>query len=159
MGALGTAMSGGKGVEPVQLDQLKPFLPENFAGLARTNTRSERSGVQGLMSAKVQGVYGDASGKQVDLEVVDTGGVGGLMGLAAWAGVIGEKEDDSRIERTRKEGTRVVHEEISKTGGSNKYSLILADRFAVSARGSGVDINTLKSGVNGLDLGKLEAMK
>src|SRR6185369_1729459 len=50
MGALGTAMSGGKGVEPVQLDQLKPFLPENFAGLARTNTRSERSGVQGLMS-------------------------------------------------------------------------------------------------------------
>jgi hypothetical protein len=159
MGALGTAMSGGKGVEPVQLEQLKPFVPETFAGLARTNARSERSGVQGFMTAKVQGTYGDASGKQVDLEVLDTGGVAGLMGLATWAGVVGEKEDDSRIERTRKEGTRVVHEEISKTGGSNKYSLILADRFVVSARGSGVDINTLKSGVNGMDLGKIEGMK
>jgi hypothetical protein len=81
------------------------------------------------------------------------------MGLATWAGVVGEKEDDSRIERTRKEGTRVVHEEVSKTGGRNKYSLILANRFVVSAQGTGVDINTLKSGVNGLDLGKLEGTK
>ena len=32
-------MSGGKGVEPLQLDQIKPFVPETFAGLPRTNMR------------------------------------------------------------------------------------------------------------------------
>jgi hypothetical protein len=159
LGALGTAMSGGKGVEPLQLDQIKPFVPETFAGLPRTNTRSERAGVAGMMTAKAQGVYADTSGKHVELEVVDTGGMAGLMGLAAWAGLSGERETDDRIERTRREGNRVVHEEISKSGGNNKYALVLNDRFVVSAHGTGVDINALKSAVNGLEIGKLEAIK
>jgi hypothetical protein len=159
LGALGTAMSGGKGVEPVQLDQIKPFVPETFAGLPRTKTRSERAGVAGFMTAKAEGTYGDTSGKHIELEVVDTGGVAGLMGLATWAGVTGERETDDRIERTRKEGGRIVHEEIAKRGGSNKYSVVLNDRFVVSASGTGVDLNTLKSGVSSLDIGKLEALK
>ena len=158
LGALGTAMSGGKGVEPVQLDALRPFVPETFAGLKRSNMKAERGGVAGFMSAKVEGIYGDDSGKQVELEIVDTGGMAGLMGLAGWVGVTGEKEDDNRIERTRKEGARIVHEEVSKKGGQNKYALVLGDRYVVTAEGT-VDFNALKSGVNGLDLGKLEALK
>jgi hypothetical protein len=159
MGALGTALSGGKGVEPLQLDQLKPFVPEKFAGLPRTNTSSERAGVAGLMTAKALGIYGDASGKHVELEVVDTGGVAGVMGFASWLGVQGERETDDRLERTKREGNRVVHEEVSKRGGSNKYALVLGDRFIVTAQGQGVDINALKSGVGSLDLAKLEGMK
>jgi hypothetical protein len=159
LSTLGTAVSGGKSVEPLQLDQIKPFVPETFGGLPRTATRSERAGVAGFMTAKAEGTYSDSAGKRIDLEVVDTGGVAGLMGLAGWAGVMGEREDDSRMERTQREGTRVVHEEVSKQGGRNKYSLVLADRFVVSAQGQGVDINALKSAVGSLDLSKLEGMK
>jgi hypothetical protein len=160
MGALTTALSGGKGVEPVQVDALKPFVPEKFAGLNRTAVRSDRSGVAGLMAAKVEGKYGDGGGKRVELEVVDTGGAAGLTGLAAWAMVGGsESENDQRIERMRREGKRMVREEVSKRGGTNTYSVILADRFVVSAEGKGVDLDTLKSAVNGLDLGKIEALK
>jgi hypothetical protein len=158
MAALGTAISGGKGVEPVSLDQLKPFLPENFAGLPRTDMRTERGGVTGLMMAKVEGSYGDSAGKTARLEVSDTGGAAGLMGLAAWMNVQGEREDANRREVTKKEGGRFVHEEVSKTGGTNKYTVIVADRYVVNAQGS-VDIGTLKSGVASLDLGKLESMK
>ena len=161
LGALGTALSGGKGVEPVQLEALKPFVPEKFAGLPRTGLRSDRSGVAGLMAAKVEGEYGDNSGKRVELEVVDTGGAAGLMGLAAWAGAAGqsESENDARVERMRRDGNRMVREEISKRGGTNTYSVILADRFMVSAEGTGVDINTLKSAVGSLDLAKIETLK
>jgi hypothetical protein len=159
MAALGTALSGGKGVEPLQLDQIKPYVPETFAGLPRTNTRSERSGVAGMMVAKAEGTYGDSSGKQVELEVVDTGGMAGLMGLAGWVGLVGERETDDKMERTTREGTRVVHEEVSKRGGRNTYALVLNDRFVVSAKGNGVDINTLKSSVSSLDIAKLEAIK
>ena len=159
MGALGTAMSGGKGVEPVQLDALKPFVPMTFAGLPQTATQSERSGVPGLMIAKVQGSYGDASGKNVDLQVVDTGGAAGLMGLASWMGVQGEREDGNRRESTRKEGNRLVHEEASKKGGHNKYVVVLADRYVVSAEGTGVDVGSLKSAVGSLDLGRIESLK
>jgi Yip1-like protein len=161
MGALGTALSGGKGVEPVQLDVLKPMLPDKFAGLPRKSQKADRSGVAGLMAAKVEGGYGDDSGKHVDLQITDTGGAAGLMGLAGWAtmGASSESEDDQRIERMRKEGNRVVREEVSKRGGTNSYSVILADRFVVEARGEGVDGKEIKSAVNGLDLAKLESMK
>lgn len=160
MGALGTALSGGKGVEPVQLDALKPFVPEKFAGLPRTSMRSDRSGVAGLMAAKVEAEYADG-GKRVELEVVDTGGAMGLMALAAWAavGVTSEKETDSSKERMRRDGKRLVHEEISKTGGPNKYSVVLAERYMVSAEGRGVDIDALRSAVSSLDLARLEALK
>jgi hypothetical protein len=159
LGALGTAMSGGKGVEPVQLDALKPFVPEKFAGLPRTSQNMDRSGVQGMMAAKIEAEYADQGGKRVNLEVTDTGGAAGLMGMASFMGVQGERETDERIERTRKEGSRLVHEEVSKKGGQNQYTVVLAERFVVNAEGEGVDINTLKSAVNSIDLGKLESLK
>jgi hypothetical protein len=157
LGALGTALSGGKGVEPVQIEALKPFVPEKFAGLPRADLRTERSGVAGLMTAKAEGEYREGD-RVVQLEVTDTGGAAGLLGMAAWLGVQGEKEDSNRREVTRREGSRVVHEEVDKRGGRNQYSVVLADRFVVSAEGD-VDIATLKSAVNGLDLAKIEALK
>ena len=158
MATLGTAMSGGKGVEPVQIDALKPFVPDTFAGLPRKDLRTERGGAAGFMTAKAEGVYGDDSGKNARVEVVDTGGVAGLMGLASWMNVQGERENADRREVTRKEGGRLVHEEMDKHGGSSKYTVVLNDRFIVEARGN-VDYGQLKSAVNGLDLGKLESLK
>jgi hypothetical protein len=158
LGALGTALSGGKGVDPVQLDALKPFVPDRFAGLPRTELRTDRSGVKGLMVAKAEGVYGDGA-RRVELEVTDTGGAAGLMGLASWMGVQGEHEDSRRREVTREENGRLVHEETSKQGGDNQYSVVLGQRFVVSARGRGVDLDALRSGVNGLDLSRLAALK
>ena len=161
MGAMGTVLSGGKGVEPVQVDVLKPLLPEKFAGLPRTAMSADRSGVPGLMAAKVEGKFGDASGKHVELDIVDTGGAAGLTALAGWAsmGMVSESENDQRRTRMRREGNRVVREEVSKRGGTNSYALILADRFMVTAEGRGVDIDTLKSAVGGLDLAKIESLK
>lgn len=158
MATLGTVISGGTGVEPVAIDALKPFVPETFAGMPKTSSNAERSGVAGLMVAKVETVYGSGS-KQVELEITDTGGAAALMGMASWLNVQGEKENDSRIERTRNEGGRMVHEEISKKGGRHKYSIVLASRYVVSAEGRGLDYNEMKGAVAKLDLAKLEALK
>jgi len=158
MATLGTAMSGGKGVDPVSLDQLKPFVPDKFAGLPRTDMRTERGGVTGFMVAKVEGIYGDSGGKSARLEVSDTGGAAGLMGLAAWMNIQGEREDANHREVTRREGDRMIHEEVDKRGGNNKFTVIVAQRYVVSAEGT-ADIGALKSSVAALDLGKLEAMK
>jgi len=157
LGALGTALSGGKPVDPVQIDALKPFMPEKFMGLPRTDLRTERSGVAGLMVAKAEGVYSEGE-KHAQLNVTDSGGAASLIGMAAWLGVQGEKEDSKRRESTRREGTRIVHEEVDKLGGRNHYTVVLANRFVVSAEGN-ADIAALKSAVNGLDLAKLEALK
>lgn len=158
MGALGAAVGGKPGVEPVQIDVLKPFVPETFAGLPRKDMRTERGGVQGLMTAKAEGVYNDGAGKHANLEVVDTGGASGLMGLAGWMNITAEKEDEYRRESTRKENGRLVHESVNKKGGSNEFTIVLGDRFIVKATGN-ADIDALKSSVAGLDLGKLESLK
>jgi hypothetical protein len=157
--SLGTLLGGGKRVEPVGIEQLKPFVPETFAGLPRTSSNAEKSGIAGLMVSKAEATYDNGAGKSVTLEVSDTGGVSGLVALAGWAGVQGEKEDQNGSERTQKVNGRLVHEKISKRGGSNEYGLVLGDRFVVSAEGTGVDLATLKAALSGLDLGKLESMK
>jgi hypothetical protein len=158
MAALGAVLSGGKGVEPVTLDKLTPLVPDKFAGLARTDMRTDRSGVAGLMVAKAEATYGSGD-KNVELEVVDTGGAAGLVGLASWMGVQGEREDGNRRESTRKEGNRLVHEEVDKHGGPSKYTVVVGERFVVSAQGNGVDIGALKSGVNSVNLAALESLK
>jgi len=159
MEGLGTVFGGGKRYEPVQLDALKPLVPESLGGLARKGQSSERGGIPGLAMSKVQGEYGDGQSKSIHLEITDTGGAAGLMGMAGWMGVQGEKENDSGIERTRKEGDRLVHEKISKTGGQNEFSVVIGNRFIVEAKGRGVSIDELKSAVASIGLGKLESMK
>jgi hypothetical protein len=95
----------------------------------------------------------------VTLDISDTGGVSGLMGLATWVGVEGEKEDESGTEKTQKIGGRIVHEKTSKTGGTNEFGLVLGERFIVSAKGNGVSVDELKAAISGLDLAKLESLK
>jgi hypothetical protein len=156
---LGTLLGGGRRVEPVGIDQLKPFVPETFAGLAKQSSNAEKTGLAGLMVSKAEARYGDGAGKSVTLEISDTGGISGMLGLASWIGVQGEKEDDSGIERTQKVGGRLVHEKIAKGGGSNEFGLVLGERFMVSARGSGVSADDLRAAVTSLDLARLESMK
>jgi hypothetical protein len=152
-------LGGGKRFEPLDVAQLKPLVPETFAGLPRRSQSAEKGGMAGLQMSKAEAEYDDGAGKRVELEVTDTGGAGGLLGLAGWMGIQGEKENDGRIERTRREGNRTIHEEISKRDGQNEFTVVLGDRFVVSARGHGVSIDGLKSAVASLDLGKLESMK
>jgi hypothetical protein len=157
--ALGTLLGGGKRVEPVSLDQLTPLVPETFAGLAKQSSNSERTGMAGIMVATAEATYGDGANKSVNLEITDTGGASGLMGLASWAGVMGERENSDVSERTERVGGRLVHRKMSKTGGTNEFAIVLGDRFVVTAKGDGVDLNALQSAVSGLNLAKLESMK
>jgi hypothetical protein len=156
---LGTLLGGGRRVDPLPIDDLKPFVPETFAGMAKTSSNAEKNGIAGLMVSKAEASYGGGTQRRVRLEISDAGSVGGLVGLAGWAGVQGEKEDDSVSERTHKVDGRLVHEKTSKNGGTNEYAIVLADRFVVSAESQSVGITDLKAAVAGLDLGKLEAMK
>jgi uncharacterized membrane protein len=156
---LGALLGGGTRVDPVSIELLKPLVPESFVGLARKSYSAEKTGFAGLMVSKAEARYSDDAEKSVTLDISDTGGVSGLMAFAGWAGVEGVKEDDSGSERTHKVDGRLIHEKTSKTGGSNEYAVVLADRFVVSAKGRGVDLQTLKDAVGSLDLAKLESMK
>ena len=159
MEGVGMMLGGGKRYTPLSIDELKPFVPEKLAGLGRTEISAESGGMPGLQTAQARGEYQDSSGKRVVLEVTDTGGAGGVMALAGWAAMQGEKESGGRVERTRKEGNRLVREEYDKRGGEAEYTVIVGDRFVVEARGQGMSIDALRSAVGSLDLGRLESLR
>jgi hypothetical protein len=159
MEGLGAMLSGGKHVDPIAIDQLKPFVPETFAGLPKKTSSAERTGIASLMISKAEATYSDDAQKRVTLQISDTGGASGLLGMASWASLQEEKEDDNGSERTSKVDGRLVHEKASKRGGTNEFSLVLGDRFVVSASGVGVELKDLKAAVASLDLAKLESMK
>ena len=158
MSGLGAALGGGTAVEAVDIEKLKPLVPETFAGLAKKSSSSDKSGAAGFMVSKAEAQYADTAGKNIQLEITDMGSARGLMGLASWANVQGEKEDQYGTEKTQKVNGRLVHEKSRKSGGG-EYSVVIADRFMVEAKSASVDLGTLKSAVSSLDLGKLEAMK
>jgi len=154
---LGTLLGGGKRVDPLGIDQLKPLVPDTFGGLPKTASNAEKSGIAGLMVSKAEATYSDSGEKRVTLEISDTGGISGITALAGW--VEGESEDDSGSERTHKENGRLIHEKTTKNGGTNEFAVVVADRFVVSAKGHGVALAALKAAVAGLDLARLEGMK
>lgn len=158
MEGLGALLGGGKRVDPVSADQLAAFVPDSFAGLPRTSRKAEKAGMPGLQVTTAEATYSDDSGKSIDLEITDTGGIGGLTSLASWAGGEGQEDNEDRTERTERVDGRMVHTSVSKRGGDNEFSIVIADRFVVTARGP-VDIGGLKSAVSALDLSTLETLK
>ena len=123
--ALRTVQAGGRHVDPISIDLLKPFVPETFAGLPRTRSSAEKTGVAALMVSKAEASYGDGAARNVTLEVLDTGGASGLVGLASWAQLHEDRDDDDATERTKKVGGRLMHEKLSKRGGTNEFSVVL----------------------------------
>lgn len=159
MNSLGTLFGGGRKVEPVETDQLKTFIPDTFAGLARQGEgEAEKTGMAGMSISRVEMRYGDGAQKDVTLEITDSGGVSGLMGLASWAGAEGNKEDASGYERTGRVNGRLTHERDSKTG-MDEFGVVIGERFMVSAKSDSVELAALKAAVGSLNLSKLESMK
>lgn len=159
LSTLGTLMGGGRNVDPLELDQLKTFVPASFAGLQREGSGSvEKSGIGTLMVSKAQAYYTDGGDKRVRLEIVDSGGASGWMGLASWATLQSSREDDNGYEKTGKVNGRMVHEQHSKNG-SDEYSIVLGERFMVTASSDDLEVDALKAAVSSLDLGRLESLK
>jgi hypothetical protein len=159
MDTLGTLLGGGKKVDPLEIDQIKAFLPATLGGFARQgNGTAEKSGIAALMVSKAEAEYADGA-KRVRIEISDPGGASGLVGLASWATLQTSKEDDNGSERTSKVNGRMVHEKTSRNGGTDEFDLVLGDRFVVSASSREVKLDQLKSMVAALDLNKLESMK
>jgi hypothetical protein len=158
MEGLGALLGGGRRVEPVDIEELRVFVPDTFAGLPRTESSAEKTGIAGVMVSRAEGSYSDGAQKNVTLEVTDTGGASGLTGLASWMNVQEERKSADGFERTERVGDRLVHEKSSKSGDS-EFSIVVGNRFIVSASGRGVDLDELKTAASGLDLSRLESMK
>jgi len=153
---MGAAMGGGQ-VESLAPDRLQAFLPESLAGLPRGELSSERNAAMGMQISEAQASYADESGRTLRLEITDTGSAKGLLGLASWAGVEGEKHTANGYEKTYRSDGNLIHEEWR--GSNGEYAVVLAERFTVKVSGQAADMDELKSAISDVDLSGLEALR
>lgn len=154
--SMGALLGGGKKVVTLDTAQLKAMLPKEFAGVPQKSQQAEKNGALGVSISKVEATYA-ATGKKISLSITDMGGVSGLLGLASWINVEGEKEDENGYEKTYQADGRMLHEKSTRQGDS-EFSLVVAERFLVSAKATGIAIKVLQEAVMALPLQQLEAL-
>jgi hypothetical protein len=153
---MGAALGGGD-VESLAPDRLKPFLPDTMLGMPRKELSAQRNGAMGMQISQADATYANDDGRSVRLQITDTGTAKGLLGLAGWAGVEGERETGSGYEKTYRQDGRLVHEKWN--GSHGEYAVILGDRFTVEVDGNVGSINDLKAALAQVNLAGLEALK
>lgn len=143
--------------KPVEIDDLKALLPAGLSGYEQTNveTSSSGSGDVQIGLAKADYKKGDAS---FQLSVTDLGPMGAMAALASGMGARQTKETADGYEKVATVDGRLVSEEWNRQSKFGKYSVIVADRFAVAAEGTADNVDDLKRAVQAVDAGRLEAL-
>ena len=157
---MGAALGGGEAVAALPTERLKPFLPESLRGYPRTNFSVERNSAMGLEVTTAKATYSDANtGRAIDLEIVDTGSAKGLLALAGFSGMEGERESNGTIEKVYRDDGRLMREYWDRQASSGEYVVVVGDRFTVKVAGQADDLDGLKDALDDIDLDELESLK
>jgi hypothetical protein len=113
----------------------------------------------GMQISNASATYTDESGRELRLEITDAGTAKGLLGLAAWAGMEGEREENGRYEKTFREDGRLIHEEWDSNDSTGEYSVVVGDRFTVKVAGGAGSVQDLREATESLNLGGLAELR
>ncbi len=154
-------MNNGEQVEVVSFRKLQELMPENLNAYERTQKSGETTGAMGMKVSTAKATYQNGDQK-IDLEIMDTGGLGmAMMGLAAWTTVTVDREDENGYERTGVLDGYKAYETFKNNGGKSEVNLIINDRFIVKASSrlqNEAQMKEMKNFIKNLDLDKLEKM-
>lgn len=143
--------------KPVSTESLKALMPGDVGGYARANLETSSSGAGEVQIGVAKANYqkGDAS---FQLSVTDLGPMGAMAALASGMGAQQTRETDDGYEKVSTINGRLVSEEWNRQSKYGKYSVVVADRFAVEAEGAATDVADLKRAVDAVNTGRLEAL-
>jgi|GEM_PF-143040 len=148
------ADGGQKAVDPAALQNL---LPASIAGWNRTSVESQGAGAAGLNGSNAKAEF-QAGDQNFSLSVTDMGAMGSIATLGGAVNASSSKQTATGYEKTEMQGGNMVSEEWDNQSKSGSYSVMVASRFAVEAKGSAPSMDVLKSAVGATDLGRVQAL-
>lgn len=150
-------MQSGKAVPATDPEVLKSYLPASVAGYARTEVSASGGGAGGIQGSNAEGTYakGDAN---IRLAVTDMGAAGAMAGMASAFNVNGSKETATGYEKVGKVDGRMTTESYDRGSHHGEYSILVGDRFMITATGEGASMDELKSAVGSIGPARLEGL-
>lgn len=148
------AMMGGNGV-PFTSQELKSWLPEKLGGMVRESFEVQSGATMGIVGSTAHATYA-GDDQQIRLTITDIGGLGGLMGIAAWANMTVDKESNGEVEKVYKQGQRTLREQYRKDASQAEFTVVLENGLIVALEADNASIDKVKQAMSALDLGKME---
>jgi hypothetical protein len=145
-------------VVPVSTDELKALLPASLDGYSRGDVSVNSGGVAGIGGSITSAEYKKDDGARFELSITDMGAVGSLTAIASAVGVESNKETATGYEKVGKIDGRMATEEWDRQSKYGKFGWVVANRFVVSAEGTGGDIADLKDAVKAVKPDDLTAL-
>ncbi len=147
-------------VKTVDFRTLKQLLPTEADGLARKEATGEKNGAAGFTFSTATAKYAnDDNSETIELTLVDGGGSGMMMGLAAWSMIEVDKETEDGYEKTSTMGDYKSYEKYDNSDKRGEIAVLVNKRFIATAKGRGVDMDKLKETLEDIDLEKLGDLK
>lgn len=155
-GAGGAAGGQGK-VVAIDPEKLKALLPDNVNGAPRSDVAVTSGSAAGLGGSNAEATY--SSGEtHVTVMITDLAAAGGFAAMAGAINVQSSHETATGYEKVATINGRLTTEKYDNTDKSGEYSVIVANRFNVSAEGSGVSMDVLKGAVAAVGPDRLEGL-
>lgn len=157
---LKSLVSGGKGdVKTIPREALKTLLPESVAGLPRTTAESQSGSFAGIAASGASAVYGDDKNGTIELSVADMGNMGGLALIANLGANLTSSDSDEGFTKTVEIDGRKIHEQWTAASKKSQAFEIIDNRFAVSADGAGVAMETAVQALGSIDVGRFAQLE
>lgn len=147
-------------VKTVDFRALKELLPADADGLPRKEATGQKTGAMGFNFSTAEGKYGNADGSEnIEVDIVDAGGTGAMMSVAAWSMIEVDKETETGYEKTSDMDGNKAYEKYDNKDKDGEIAVMVAKRFVVTAKGTGVSMDKIKATLKAVDLGKLAELK
>ena len=151
------AVSGGEveDVEIVSFRDMKELLPSKIAGMEMVDHEGQTTGIAGMKGSTLTGKYAEGK-KKVNVEMIDTGGVGmALLGALPWTTMTVDKESSRGYERTTEYKGMKAFEEYDNKREKGSITVLVDKRFIVKVEGRGVSMDDIKDGLGEISFRKL----
>ncbi|MBB5687563.1 Yip1 family protein [Sphingobium boeckii] len=147
----------GQATAAIEPGQLQALLPVALPGMARSEVSSASAGAGGIGGSQAEARYttGDQS---IRLEITDMAAVGALAALGGALNVESTKQTETGYEKMGKVDGRMTTESWDGPSKRGEYSVVVADRFMLSAHGENVEMAALKGAVAAMGIGQFEAL-
>jgi len=146
-------------VEIVGFRELKEVLPNEFNGAERLFKSGENTEVMGFKISTVKAEYKMGDKGNITLSVSDGGGVSAAkLALAAWTMIKVDKETANGYERTSLIDGDKAYEKYDSRSKRGEVSVLMNDRFLVSAKGKNVEMDDILNLVEDINKKKLSSL-